>query len=205
MEPHVPRPVAGQGEVARAEAFARERHEGQVRRDGHTPYVVHPMRVARRLGDAGVADPDLHCAALLHDVVEDTLRPGEDAEGLLWEIHGRFGRRVADLVEELTKAPAGVESRRQYDWSFARKSAEACVVKLADRLDNLRDWQGMQGDFRRPYLAETIDLLEAVASNPSVPGSAVEEPLGKLAGELRTLCAAEGVLHGRHPRPRRPR
>jgi (p)ppGpp synthase/HD superfamily hydrolase len=194
-------PPSDDGLVTAAKAFAEARHEGQMRRDGRTPYIVHPLRVAKLLRETGVPDPDLQCAALLHDVVEDTLRPGEDDTGLLWEIEGRFGSRVAQLVEELTKAPAGIESRRDYDWSFARKSADACVVKLADRLDNLRDWQGMQADFRRPYLAETMDLLAAIESNPSVPGSPFEPFIQALAGDLRALCAAEGVTRGRHPRP----
>lgn len=188
--------------VAAAQAFAEARHAGQTRRDGRTPYVVHPLRVARLVRECGVGDPDLECAALLHDVVEDTLRPGEDDAGLLWEIDGRFGPRVARLVGELTKAPAGVESRREYDWSFARKSPGACLVKLADRLDNLRDWQGMQDDFRRPYLAETLDLLAAVAANPLVRGAPEEAAIGGLADALRALCHAEGVTRGRHPPPR---
>lgn len=188
--------------VAAAQAFAERRHAGQTRRDGRTPYVVHPMRVARLLREAGVADPDLLCAALLHDVVEDTLRPGEDDSSLLWELDGRFGPRVARLVDELSKAPAGVESRAQFDWSFGRKSPEACLVKLADRLDNLRDWQGMQADFRRPYLAETLDLLDAVAQNPEVPGGAHEPAIRSLSEQLRAICHAEGVTQGRHRRRR---
>ena len=191
------------GPVAAAQAFAERRHAGQMRRDGRTPYIVHPLRVAKRLREAGVEDRDLLAAALLHDVVEDTLRPGETDASLLWELNGRFGPRVATLVDELTKAPAGTESRRQYDWSFARKSAEACLVKLADRLDNLRDWQGMQSDFRRPYLAETLDLLAAVECNPQVAGSAHAATIAKLADQLRSVCHAEGVTMGRHPRGRR--
>lgn len=187
--------------VAEALAFAKARHAGQFRKDGRTPYVVHPVRVARSLRERGVDESDLLCAALLHDVVEDTVRPGEDDVGLLWEVDGRFGPRVARLVDELTKSPKGQESRRDYDWSFRAKSPAACLVKLADRLDNLRDWGGMEASFRKPYLAETLDLVAAVQGNPQVPGSPYASPIAAFAGDLRVVCAEGGVTTGRRPRP----
>lgn len=207
------RPVAApEGSAAQAEGlaadaarFAAARHEGQVRRDGRTPYVVHPARVAALLREHGAADEDLQCAAYLHDVVEDTLRPGETAEGVLLDIGRWFGAEVADLVAQLTKAPAGQESRREYDWSFRHKTPGACVVKLADRLDNLRDWQGMDASFRRPYLAETLDLLAAVGMNGQVVGSPHAGAIAGLATQLRAICHAEGVTRGRHPAARQAR
>ena len=75
--------------------YIREKHKGQYRKDGNTPYIKHPVNVAACVAKV-TKDEDLFKAALLHDVVEDT-------DTSIDEIRGRFGSEIASIVEELTK------------------------------------------------------------------------------------------------------
>jgi guanosine-3',5'-bis(diphosphate) 3'-pyrophosphohydrolase len=169
-EPEVPRLEA-------AQAFARERHAGQMRKDGRTQYVVHPLRVAERLRSVGVADEDVLAAAVLHDVVEDTPTTTTD-------VAERFGSVVAAWVAAVSRAPG--ETRAAFTERIAHAPPQACLIKLADRLDNLHDWTGMPPEFRRPYLVEAIDLVRAVLANPR---------LAELdAGQLRAVWGLAAQL-----------
>jgi GTP diphosphokinase / guanosine-3',5'-bis(diphosphate) 3'-diphosphatase len=151
--------------VTKALVFAVEAHRGQTRKDRRTPYIVHPVAVMRVLSsELGLKDPDLLCAALLHDVLEDTLRTATD-------LKRRFGARVTRWVEELTipkefhgptvsdsiKTELLVEAVSHMSW-------EAIMVKLADRTDNLRDsanayWNSPK---RRGYRTQSKAILRAV-------------------------------------------
>lgn len=121
--------------VSRAATFAAERHDGQRRKDGVTPYIVHPrgvMEILRR--ELGVTDPDVLAAGLLHDTIEDTRTDYDD-------LLERFGPRVADLVSELTKDKRLPEKEREDEY-FARLAGaplEAKLCKVADTVYNLRD------------------------------------------------------------------
>lgn len=116
--------------VGRAFEVAREAHAGQ-RRDEGTPYIVHPVRVATALvNEVGVFTPRLICAALLHDVIEDSDTTRE-------QIAEQFGEATAEVVWLLTK----LEEVSLADYLAAIEAAGetgAPLVKLCDRLDNLR-------------------------------------------------------------------
>ncbi|OXB62812.1 hypothetical protein ASZ78_008030 [Callipepla squamata] len=118
--------------------FAATKHREQRRKDPEgTPYINHPIGVARILAhEAGVTDVVVLQAALLHDTVEDT-------DATLPEIEERFGPEVRRVVEELTddKALPRAERRRLQVERAAGSSARARLVKLADKLHNLRDLQ----------------------------------------------------------------
>jgi GTP diphosphokinase / guanosine-3',5'-bis(diphosphate) 3'-diphosphatase len=122
--------------VLEAACFAADRHRDQRRKGADAaPYVNHVLGVARLVaGEAGVANPEVVAAALLHDTVEDTgTTPAE--------LDRRFGPRVAALVMELTddKAlPKDARKRLQIEHAPA-KSQAAKVIGLADKLCNLRD------------------------------------------------------------------
>ncbi len=123
--------------VYRAVALASRAHEGQSRDDG-TPYLVHPLRVALIvLEELGIGDPDMLCAAVLHDVLEDdkSLTPERIRDG--------FGPVVARTVATLTKPSKDERSREEVNQEYfprvARADLATRLVKLADRLDNLRD------------------------------------------------------------------
>ena len=122
--------------LQQALAFARARHGAQTRRGSDTPYWVHLVRVAMELARWGEHSPVLLQAALLHDTVEDTHTTIE-------EIRTGFGPEVADLVDWMT-APLDAESLRVY-YERVRTQApfEVQVLKLADRVDNLRSIQAL--------------------------------------------------------------
>lgn len=122
-------------QVVRAAKFSGAAHRDQ-RRSNCTaePYANHPLRVASLLTEAGVTDPVVLSAALLHDVVEDT-------DVSLEEIEAGFGGRVARIVGEVSddkSLPKQVRKQRQIE-KAGRISREAKLVKLADKLDNLSD------------------------------------------------------------------
>ncbi|XP_061855560.1 guanosine-3',5'-bis(diphosphate) 3'-pyrophosphohydrolase MESH1 [Colius striatus] len=116
--------------------FAAEKHKGQRRKDPEgTPFINHPIGVARILShEAGVTDIVVLQAALLHDTVEDT-------DTTLSEIEERFGEEVRRVVEEVTddkKLPKMERKRLQVERAPG-SSPRAGLVKLADKLYNLRD------------------------------------------------------------------
>ena len=118
-----------------AAAFAARAHAGHLRRDGETPYIAHPFRVAMIVRDLfGCDDEQVLAAALLHDVIEDTRTDHDD-------IAERFGHDVAGLVSALSKDMRAPEEEREkaYDEALAAAGWRAHLVKIADQFDNLND------------------------------------------------------------------
>ncbi|EDW58565.1 guanosine-3',5'-bis(diphosphate) 3'-pyrophosphohydrolase MESH1 [Drosophila virilis] len=117
--------------------FAAQKHSKQRRKDpDSTPYVNHLINVSTILAEAGIRDEGVLMAAVLHDVVEDTDTTFVDLEDL-------FGVDVSSLVRELTddKTLAKEERKRLQIENAARSTRRARFIKLADKLDNLRDLQ----------------------------------------------------------------
>ncbi|XP_054466402.1 guanosine-3',5'-bis(diphosphate) 3'-pyrophosphohydrolase MESH1 [Anoplopoma fimbria] len=116
--------------------FAAEKHRSQRRKDPEgTPYINHPIGVARILShEGGVSDIEVLQAALLHDTVEDT-------DTSLEELEAKFGPVVARIVQEVTddKSLNKQERKRQQVEHAPHCSRQAKLVKLADKLYNLRD------------------------------------------------------------------
>jgi guanosine-3',5'-bis(diphosphate) 3'-pyrophosphohydrolase len=149
--------------LRRAYVFSALEHKGQVRHSGE-PYLVHPLEVADILADMKL---DVVCVAsgLLHDVVEDTLTTIE-------RIRDTFGQDVAHIVEGVTKIsaiPFSTSEERQVE-NF-RKMLLAMVddirvilVKLADRLHNMRTLQYMSDDQRVRTAQETLDIYAPIAN-----------------------------------------
>jgi guanosine-3',5'-bis(diphosphate) 3'-pyrophosphohydrolase len=122
--------------ILKACEFAADKHRNQRRKDpARTPYINHPLAVARALAEeGGVKDPEILAAAILHDTLEDT-------QTTLKELQKAFGRRVASMVAEVTDdktLPKQVRKQRQIDHG-PRKSKGAAVIKVADKICNLRD------------------------------------------------------------------
>lgn len=116
--------------------FAADKHRDQRRKDkGATPYINHPVSLAHILTDeGGIEDIDVLCAALLHDTIEDTDTTAE-------ELLAHFGERIASIVLEVTDDTAQhftVRKQAQIDHA-PHMSHEAKLVKLADKISNLRD------------------------------------------------------------------
>lgn len=143
--------------------YATEKHSGQIRASGE-PYISHPIAVAAILLDMGLDAATLG-AALLHDTVEDTAATESD-------IRSRFGDEIADLVMGVTKLAkytfASVEEeqaenfRRMY---FAMaKDIRVILIKLADRLHNMRTIEGKQPERRKAIARETLEIYAPLAS-----------------------------------------
>lgn len=117
-------------------AFAAEKHRDQRRKNVDAfPYINHPIALAHLLiHEAGITDPVPLCAALLHDTIEDTETTPE-------EIEQRFGREICQVVLEVTddKKLNKAERKRLQIEQSSRLSRNAKLVKLADKICNLRD------------------------------------------------------------------
>ena len=120
----------------RALAFAAHKHRDQRRKDAEaSPYINHPIALAQVLAaEGGVSDIEVLAAALLHDTIEDTDTTGE-------ELEREFGSRIASIVAEVTDdtaLPKADRKRLQIEHA-GRLSEGAKLVKLADKICNLRD------------------------------------------------------------------
>ena len=113
--------------------FASMGHGEQKRKVSNIPYIIHPVRITSILRSAGFSEhenEDLMIAALFHDLIEDT-------ETKFDEIKDQFGEKIAMIVNELTKPENG--DKEHWLKSFDSKSNEAKIIKMADRIDNLKD------------------------------------------------------------------
>lgn len=122
--------------IIKAVAFAAEKHSGQRRKDANlSPYINHPIALANVLAnEGGVEDPVVLCAAVLHDTIEDT-------ETTAAELDAAFGGKVTSVVLEVTDDKSlekDVRKQRQIEHA-PHISPEAKLVKLADKICNLRD------------------------------------------------------------------
>lgn len=123
-------------------SYSAERHQSQTRKNqNRTPYIIHPMGVARQIIEIeGIWNEDILLAALLHDVIEDTYEIGETEQGYE-EIRFLFGEKVEEYVRELSddkSLPAEVRKELQIEHA-SHKSFGAAAVKLSDKLYNLND------------------------------------------------------------------
>ena len=141
-------------------AFAEESHQGQYRKSGDD-YIIHPVEVAKILMDMKM-DTDTVVAGLLHDVVEDTLIPIAD-------IKYNFGDTVAVLVDGVTKLkalPNGTKNQAENIRKMILAMAEnirVILIKLADRLHNMRTLKFMKPEKQQSISKETLDIYAPLA------------------------------------------
>ena len=163
--------------IRRAWEFSLEHHQGQVRASGE-PYVLHPLEVAHVLAEMKL-DSTAIAAGLLHDAVEDTPVTADDITRL-------FGEQVAHIVEGVTKIDkiqfANSEDRQAEN---VRKMLLAMVtdvrvvlIKLADRLHNMRTLQHLRVERQQAIAQETLDIYAPLAHRLG---------MGKVRGELEDL------------------
>lgn len=150
------------GKVRRAYQVGAEAHAGQTRKSGE-PYITHPVAVAGILAELRL-DWETLCAAILHDALEDTPLPRS-------AIAGEFGETVADLVDGVTKLDklrfgsrqeAAAESFRKMLLAMAR-DLRVILIKLADRLHNMRTLDAMADEARRRIARETLEIYAPIA------------------------------------------
>ena len=161
LEPYLPPEQIDR--VARAYQFGADAHAGQTRKTGE-PYITHPVSVAQELGRMHL-DVEAIIAALLHDVVEDTDVTLEDLEEA-------FGAEVATIVDGVSKldqiqfrsrAEAQAESFRKMMLAMI-EDIRVILVKLADRLHNMRTMDAMPADKQRRIARETLDIYAPIAN-----------------------------------------
>ena len=143
--------------------LAARAHKGQFRKSGE-PYLIHPLSVAIILAEWHL-DPQALCAALLHDTIEDT---GTTTQ----EIMEQFGHSVSELVEGVSKLDrlefqteqqAQAENFRKMLLAMAR-DVRVILIKLADRLHNMRTLGAMKSDKQRRIARETLDIYGPIAN-----------------------------------------
>ena len=164
--------------IMRAYVFSAKAHAGQMRKSGE-PYLTHPLAVAGILTDLEM-DVDTIATGLLHDTMEDCLVTHDE----LMEL---FGEEVCDLVEGVTKIgklefnskeEAQAENFRKMVLAMAR-DVRVILVKLADRLHNMRTMEHMKPERRRAISRETLDIFTPIANRLG---------LSMMKTELEDLC-----------------
>ncbi len=153
-------PKADLGVIERAYLTAEQHHQGQLRKSGD-PYITHPLAVATILAELGMTPPTL-CAALLHDTVEDT-------SYTIDALRKDFGEEIALLVDGVTKLDkvkygdtAQAETIRKMVVAMA-KDIRVLVIKLADRLHNMRTLRYLRQEKQERVARETIEIYAPLA------------------------------------------
>ena len=179
--------------LRRAYVFSAREHRGQLRKSGE-PYLIHPLEVANILAEMQL---DIVCVVcgLLHDVVEDTLTTSETVEEY-------FGTEVAHIIDGLTKiSKMNFSSVEEHQAENFRKMLMAMVddiriilIKLADRLHNMRTLQHLSEERRLRIANETLEIYAPLAGRLGI---------GSIKSELEELCLknlepkAHGILVAR--------
>lgn len=169
--------------IEKAIEFAMKAHEGQVRKDSGLPYIIHPLSVARVLGNICVPSEEEIIAAILHDVVEDTMHT-------LGEITLYFGVNISSIVEELTRPPhiKNVEDKTAYLKRFAEKvSDEAIMIKTADRYCNVEDFFYYRPDNTKEYALQAKPVFKraiTLGTNIDKMLNHLEKLIGLRKGQL---------------------
>src|SRR6266513_5335737 len=171
--------------LERAYIFSAREHRGQVRSSGE-PYLVHPLQVAYILSEMRLDETSI-AVGLLHDVLEDTLTTKE-------KLQETFGENVAELVDGVTKISryAYVSKEEQQAETFRKmllamtSDLRVVLVKLADRLHNMRTLQYLAEERRIAIAKETMEIYAPIANRLG---------MGRVKNELEDLS-----FHYMHPR-----
>lgn len=177
-------PESNLEKVRSAYEFAKRAHQGQLRRSGE-PYLIHPLRTVQILANLHV-DEDTLAAAFLHDVPEDT-------QISIREIEKEFGKKIAYLVDGITKLSkvqyrehaGGGRDERQIEslkklFIHSAEDLRVILIKLADRLDNMRTLRFIANDSKRSRIArETLEIYVPIANLLGI---------GEIRAELEDLC-----------------
>lgn len=175
--------AAGPERLIQAIAFAADRHRGQRRKDvDATPYINHPIELARVLVEEGrIMEQDLLIAAVLHDTIEDT-------DTTPMEIESAFGERVCRIVREVSDDKTLAKDVRKAEQirKAPGKSREAKLVKLADKICNLRDLLASPPeDWSTQRRLEYVDWASSVVAGLRGTNTALEATFDEVADAAR--------------------
>lgn len=162
-----------------ASLFAQYKHRKQVRKFDGQPYYVHPKEVAQIVWKA-TKDMDLVKAAYTHDTLEDT-------DTTYAELIDSFGKKVADLVKELTSDKDLIDKMGKTPYLIKKMnsmSKDALTIKLADRISNVGDFDTAPDKFKNKYGPATREILD---------GLKTEDPLHvKLINKISEIITKHG-------------
>ena len=147
--------------------FAKELHKGQVRKFINKPYFTAHVQKVNGIAKQYTTDEDILCAALLHDTIEDCF---EDPEVGYHILEQEFGKRVADIVLELTSSKEDIDDNynSKADYLIVKMihmTDEALFIKLCDRLQNISDAFTASERFRNNYFQETVKIIDELEKN----------------------------------------
>lgn len=147
--------------------FAKELHKGQVRKFINKSYFMAHVQKVNGIAKQYTTDEDILCASLLHDTIEDCF---EDADVGYHIIKEKFGKKIADIVQELTSSKEEIDE--DYDSKadylivkMIHMSDEALFIKLCDRLQNISDAFTASERFRNNYFQETVKIMDELGKN----------------------------------------
>jgi RelA/SpoT family (p)ppGpp synthetase len=185
-------------QVRRAYYYAEQAHDGQRRRSGE-PYIIHPLAVANILSEMHMDHQSL-MAAMLHDVIEDTAVPKE-------ALQAQFGDTVSQLVDGVSKLTnIKFESKAEQQAENFQKMALAMaqdirviLVKLADRLHNMRTLDALRPEKKRRIAKETMDIYAPIANRLGINNIRLELEDLCFAAQypMRSSMIKKAVLHAR--------
>ena len=183
-------------EVYRAYLFGAQAHEGQYRKTGE-PYIYHPISVARILAEMHMDSKSI-CAAMLHDVIEDTAVSKQ-------EVEEKFGEDIAELVDGVSKlTELKFKNKKEQQAINIQKVLMAMardirviLIKLADRLHNMRTLGVMRPEKRRRIAKETLDIYVPLARRLGINTLRLElEDLGfRAMYPMRYRILEQAMLH----------
>lgn len=157
--------------------FSNWKHRGQVREGSGRPYITHPIAVSYLVAayKRSKVLAALLCAAILHDVLEDT-------DATYEELERKFGKLVASLVEELTDDPEEKAHLGKLEYQkrkLLRLTSYALLLKLCDRLHNVSDQPS------KKQLTQTLELIAFLEANRKLT-----RPQAALVADIRNVCQA---------------
>ncbi|ROU02718.1 RelA/SpoT family protein [Histidinibacterium lentulum] len=177
--------------IARAWAFGEEMHAGQFRRSGE-PYFTHPVAVAAILAEMQMDDATI-VTALLHDTIEDT-------RASFATVEAQFGRDIASLVDGVTKLTnlqlSSTETKQAENFRklfmATSRDLRVTLVKLADRLHNMRTIKSMKPEKQAQKARETMDIYAPLAGRMGMQW--MREELEDLAFRVLNPAARESIM-----------
>ena len=155
--------VNDKSRLSEAFEYGKAMHEGQFRKNSGDPYFIHPIRVAVSLVNFG---EEMIIAGLLHDVVEDT-------DTTLFDIESKFGAKVAQYVDGVTKR--GHESWVVTLERIAFTYSEVIYIKIADRIDNLSDGFKTMKEKTRLKYKDHVEIFNRLISQFNLQGLLVRK------------------------------